>query len=72
MDTSGFYKLEDQVLLYGHDVVYNSDYLLTRETKDLFTYPHYEWYWFDSAQEAHAFFGLEYTEPAAPPTETEV
>lgn len=71
MDTSGFYKLEDQVLLCGHDIVYNNDYLLTREAKDSFTYPYHGWYWFDSSQEAHAFFGLEYVEPEIPPTETE-
>jgi hypothetical protein len=54
---SGFYKLDGD-LLHGPNFVLNADYELRRETKDQHTYPTDGWYWFDSEEEARAFFGL--------------
>lgn len=55
--TNGFYKLEGE-LLYGPNFVLNANYELRRETKDQHTYPTDGWHWFDSEEEARAFFGL--------------
>jgi hypothetical protein len=56
-DTSGFYKLDGD-LLYGPNFVLNINYELRRETKDAHTYPTDGWYWFDSEEEARTFFDL--------------
>jgi len=55
--TDGFYKLDGE-LLHGPNFVLNADYELRRETKDQHTYPTDGWHWFDSEEEARAFFGL--------------
>lgn len=57
MDTSGFYKLDGE-LLYGPNFVLNANYELRKETHDQHTYPVDGWYWFDSEIEAREFFGL--------------
>lgn len=63
-DTSGFYKLDGD-LLYGPNFVLNASYELRRETKDQHSYPVEGWYWFDSEVEAREFFGL--PEPVVAP-----
>lgn len=55
--TDGFYKLDGE-LLYGPNFVLNANYELRRETKDQHSYPTDGWHWFDSEEEARAFFGL--------------
>jgi hypothetical protein len=62
-DTSGFYKLDGD-LLFGPNFVLNAKYELRRETKDQYTYPTDGWSWFDTDAEARVFFGL-------PPLEAE-
>ena len=57
MDTSGFYKL-DADLLYGPNFVLNANYELRRETHDQHTYPIDGWSWFDSEDDARLFFEL--------------
>ena len=57
MDTSGFYKL-DADLLYGPNFVLNANYELRRETHDQHTYPIDGWYWFDFEDDARLFFDL--------------
>lgn len=57
MDTSGFYKLDGD-LLYGPNFVLNANYELRRETHDQHSYPIDGWFWFDSEQEARLFLGL--------------
>lgn len=54
---SGFYKL-DGSLLYGPNYVLNANYQLYREQYETYTYPVDGWYWFDSEEEAKAFFGI--------------
>ena len=57
MNTSGFYKL-DADLLYGPNFVLNANYELRRETHDQHTYPIDGWSWFDSEDDARLFFEL--------------
>lgn len=63
-DTSGFYKIENAELFYGHSFVYGSgDGDLLRENKDNYEYPVNGWYWFDDESAARVFFNL----PPIPP-----
>ena len=59
-NTSGFYKLDGEELLYGPNFVLGtySAYELRKETKDTHTYPVDGWYWFDSEENAKVFFKL--------------
>ena len=57
-DTSGFYKHDGDVL-FGPNFVLNANYELRRETKEQHTYPTDGWYWFDTKEDAYAFFGVE-------------
>jgi hypothetical protein len=57
--SAGFYKYEDQNLYFGANYVLNADYELRKETKDDHTYPVDGWYWFDSQEKAHEFFGID-------------
>lgn len=59
MDTSGFYKNEDGNLLTGPNFVLSGSYNLYRDEKDTYTYPVGGWYWFDTIEEACAFFEIE-------------
>ena len=56
-DTSGFYKLDGD-LLFGPNFVLNANYELRRGTQEQHTYPVDGWYWFDSEEEARSFFGV--------------
>lgn len=58
-DTSGFYKLDGE-LLYGPNFVLGpyGSYELRRSTKDEHTYPTDGWHWFDSEEEAKTFFNI--------------
>lgn len=64
MDTSGFYKNENDsgYILHGPNFVLSGEYNLYRNLKDTYTYPVAGWYWFDSIQEAYAFWNIELTE----------
>jgi hypothetical protein len=62
MNTSGFYKNEDGLLLSGPNFVLSGSYNLYREEKHTYTYPIGGWYWFDSIEEACAFFEIEIPE----------
>ena len=56
--TSGFYKLDGEVLLYGPHFVLNANYELRKEIHTEYTYPIDGWYWFETKQEAKNFFGI--------------
>ncbi len=56
-DTSGFYKLDGN-LLFGPHYVLNAAYELHRESHDQYEYPTDGWCWFDSEDQARRFFGL--------------
>ena len=57
--SAGFYKYEEPFLHFGANYVLNADYELRKESKDDHEYPVDGWYWFDSQDEAHAFFGID-------------
>ena len=52
-----FFKYMDGVLLFGR-VVSAPTFELTIETKDDFDYPMDGWHWFESEEQARAFFGI--------------
>jgi hypothetical protein len=56
---SGFYKLDGKTVLHGPNFVLNANYELRAETKDDHEYPIDGWYWFDIAEEAYQFFGVD-------------
>ena len=56
MDTSGFYRLRDDKLTHAPNAVRAPTYDLFRKDKDSYTYPVHGWYWFDSEEDAKAFF----------------
>lgn len=56
-DTSGFYKLDGD-LLFGPHYVLNANYELRREAHELHQYPIDGWYWFDSELQANEFFEI--------------
>ena len=53
LDTSGFYKLDGE-LLYGPNFVYAPAFTLLRELKDTYEYPQDGWIWADSEEEARS------------------
>ena len=58
MDTSGFYKLEeDNNLQYAPNGVI-STYELHRSLMDTYDFPIDGWYWFNTEDEARNFFNL--------------
>ena len=60
--SSGFYKYESNNLLHGPNFVYNEGYTLLREEVEEYkatdTLPVDGWYWFDTIEDAHAFFNI--------------
>jgi len=68
-DTSGFYKLDGE-LLFGPNYVLNASYELRRENYTQYQYPVDNWYWFDNEDLAREFFNLpiiDETESLLPP-----
>lgn len=61
-DTSGFYKLHGDALLYGPNFVLNAAYELRRETQEQNTYPVDGWHWFNSENEANAALRQDWVE----------
>lgn len=57
-DTSGFYKIDGDILLFGPNYVLNSAYELRRETREEHVYPVDGWSWFDSEESAREHFNL--------------
>lgn len=58
METSGFYKNDDGMILYGPNYVEGGSYNIYRQNKDEYNYPISGWYWFDSKEEAYSFWGI--------------
>jgi hypothetical protein len=65
MDTSGFYKVAEDQLLYGPNTVMGADLELLRDEHDSYRYPVAGWYWFDSEEDATVFFELPLTDGGA-------
>lgn len=68
---SGFYKLENNTLLYAPSYVLNKNYSLYVENKDEYNYPVYDWYWFENLESACDFFNLDIND-YLPPSEDEL
>lgn len=58
METQGFYKNDDGMVLYAPNFVDAGSFLLLKELYSTYTYPVGGWYWFDSEEEAYAFWNL--------------
>ena len=59
MNTNGFYKIDNGVLLYAPSFVIfpdGNDMYITN--KDEYTYPINDWYYFDTEELAKSFFGI--------------
>lgn len=58
-DTSGFYRLDSSDLLFwAQNMVSGEGFELHRIDHDSYNYPVDGWYWFDSVEEAKAFFHI--------------
>ena len=57
-NTAGFYKYEEPSLHHAPNYVLDNQFSLYKETKDDNAYPIDGWYWFDSVEEAKAFYGI--------------
>lgn len=55
-----FYKLENEEVQIAETCITGMDLDLHYLQKDTYTYPVQGWYWFDTIEEAYAFFGLVY------------
>lgn len=55
---AGFYKVENEILHFAPNAVYNKDYTLVKEEKDNYTYPNNGWTWYNSKEEAITGFEL--------------
>lgn len=53
----GFYKQQDDMLLYG-TMITGSDYFLLNEEHDQYTYPVDGWSWFEDEIQAREALGL--------------
>ena len=58
MNTSGFYKLENEILLYSPTTVESAFYFLNSEFYENYEYPIDGWYWFNNIDEVKDFFNL--------------
>ena len=56
--TEGFYKKQNEELLYGPNIVEGNGYVLLVQEKDSYQYPVDGWYWFNSEEEARVFFEM--------------
>ena len=54
-----FYKKVNDELFNGFGFVLTAEYELHEDLRDTYTYPIDGWYWFDTDDEAKAFFGIE-------------
>jgi hypothetical protein len=52
--TAGFYKKENDTILYAPNIVEGDGYVLVAQDKDQYEYPIHEWTWFDSQEEAES------------------
>jgi hypothetical protein len=50
--TAGFYKKDNEELLYAPNIVEGNGFVLVKQDKDQYEYPIEGWKWFDSKEEA--------------------
>ena len=56
--TEGFYKKQNEQLLYGPNTIEGNGYVLLAQDKDSYEYPIDGWLWFESEEEAKLFFSI--------------
>ncbi len=56
--TEGFYKIQDNQMIYTPNWVEGNGYILLKSEKNTYEYPVDGWYWFDSEESANDFFGI--------------
>lgn len=56
--TEGFYKKQNEELLYGPNIVEGDGYVLLVREKDSYEYPVDGWFWFESEDSANEYFGI--------------
>lgn len=57
-NTSGFYKNDEGMLLYGPNFVIGGGFSIFKEQKDIYEYPVCGWKWFDSEEQARIEYNL--------------
>jgi hypothetical protein len=57
-NTKGFYKEQEGSLIYAPNTVLHKDFQLYKEQQETYTYPVEGWYWFNTREDAEAFFGI--------------
>lgn len=55
----GFYKYENEYLMYAKDSVGNNLFTLTADLKDTYIYPVHGWRWFDTFADAAMYYNLD-------------
>ena len=56
--TAGFYKKQEETLLYAPNIVEGDGYVLIVQDKDQYEYPVDGWFWFESEEEAYIQFQI--------------
>jgi hypothetical protein len=56
--THGFYKKQNEELLYAPNIVEGDGYVLLAQDKDTYQYPVDGWSWFDSEEAAIEYFNI--------------
>ena len=59
MSIAAFYKIDNGMLLIGVNRVLNAEYELFSENHDQYQLPIDGWYWFNTTEQACAYFGIE-------------
>lgn len=59
MEEKGFYKYENGELFYAPNFVISQNFELYKALKDEYKYPVYDWYWFETGDDAYDFFQIE-------------
>lgn len=62
MKTAGFYKIDNQELLYAPNFVYSKNYSLDSENHADHEYPIDGWHWFENKEEAYNYFNIKMSE----------
>lgn len=64
-----FYSVERETLFKVEDNIFGPGYSLIIQDREIYEYPVYGWYWFDSDEEAETALGVKLPEPPEAPQE---
>lgn len=56
--TEGFYKKQNEELLYAPNIIESNGYVLLAQDKDSYEYPIDGWFWFESEDASMEYFGV--------------